>query len=608
MKLTKGLSNSIVIVGLIVGILVVSSLSIVYLDYRSTTNQASLTSQTSQASSTVYAPSSSLSLTSTVSTTISTALITSSETSSSSQSRTSFSSTSKTSSSYSSSTTTQTSAPKVNLLSFLPDLFGNFSSMTVRESLNESGYEPITVTSSYNVLMAPDVYFPTQGFQVNSSLTITAGKQVSTSSLLAWFDQSGNATTVILNNNQAYYNETADNVALPFFEGMVVGELFLFENNASSLQRLAQYQVGLPVLTTFGSTQMNVTSYILTNLANRNSNLTSIKLGIGIINDSLLLVVDFSESGPNFSLSLDLGTVGLALISPPPIVGKLSLPGGYPNYVAFDPENGLMYITDQGAGLISIVNATTDSLVGTISDPGGPNQIVYDPANHFLYVADWNAGNVSVIDPRNNTIVLNIRVGSDPDAIAFANSSDDLYVANYESSTISVIDNSDSVVDTFGASQPWSLGYDATENLMYIGSYGSGETYPINCSTNEMVTGFPILYSDVHGFTYDPTNQKFYVAISGMNEIGVIVNHSIYSIAVGNFPTSVAYDPSNQLLFVVDQGSNAVSVINATLGSVIRTLPIAGVSPWGVAVDKVNGQIYVVDSATIDVTILSPRG
>jgi YVTN family beta-propeller protein len=69
-------------------------------------------------------------------------------------------------------------------------------------------------------------------------------------------------------------------------------------------------------------------------------------------------------------------------------------------------------------------------------------------------------------------------------------------------------------------------------------------------------------------------------------------------------PWGVAYDSSNGDLYVTDLNSNEVSVVSPANNSVIATVPV-GEGPMGLAYDSANGDIYVADGGITNVSVIS---
>jgi YVTN family beta-propeller protein len=65
--------------------------------------------------------------------------------------------------------------------------------------------------------------------------------------------------------------------------------------------------------------------------------------------------------------------------------------------VAVDPTPGTVYVANNGAATVSVINAATRAVTATIPVGSQPDEVAVDPATRTAYVADYVAGTVSVI-------------------------------------------------------------------------------------------------------------------------------------------------------------------------------------------------------------------
>ena len=95
--------------------------------------------------------------------------------------------------------------------------------------------------------------------------------------------------------------------------------------------------------------------------------------------------------------------------------------GNGPSGIAYDPENKKIYVTNTADDTVSVINTTTNTVVGSPIRVGNvPNDIAYDPENKRMYVVNRDDDTVSVIDTTTNTVIGNpIRVGNIPWGIAY---------------------------------------------------------------------------------------------------------------------------------------------------------------------------------------------
>jgi YVTN family beta-propeller protein len=71
----------------------------------------------------------------------------------------------------------------------------------------------------------------------------------------------------------------------------------------------------------------------------------------------------------------------------------------YPRGVVCDPEDGLTYVMDEQAGIVDMINDTTNALVGNFPVGTNPNYGILDTLNGYLYITDLLEYEVYVIAP-----------------------------------------------------------------------------------------------------------------------------------------------------------------------------------------------------------------
>src|SRR2546427_7756009 len=83
---------------------------------------------------------------------------------------------------------------------------------------------------------------------------------------------------------------------------------------------------------------------------------------------------------------------------------------------------------------------------------------------------------------------------------------------------------------------------------------------------------------------------------------GVRADSVAATVPVGPSPFALAFDPMNGDVYVANEGSHTVSVISGSSNTVVATVTV-GSSPQGVAFDPTNGDVYVANfnSRTVSV-------
>ena len=126
--------------------------------------------------------------------------------------------------------------------------------------------------------------------------------------------------------------------------------------------------------------------------------------------------------------------------------------GNEPSGIAFDSHNKNMYVANFLSGTVSVIDTRTNTVTATIPMPPGanPSGVVFDSSDSEIYVTNFyqtgtgvggvgGAGVISVIDDDTNTIVDNLVVDSTPEEMAFDSATGQLYTTDFLSNTVDVI-------------------------------------------------------------------------------------------------------------------------------------------------------------------------
>ena len=117
---------------------------------------------------------------------------------------------------------------------------------------------------------------------------------------------------------------------------------------------------------------------------------------------------------------------------------------------------------------------------------------------------------------------------------------------------------------------------------------------------NTSGAGLPSTNSHLEAFSRtrsaQPILQDTFKAASPRSSIG--------SIPVGSLPWGVAYDSGNGEVFVTDSNTGNVSVISDATNKVVATIPV-GSNPVGVAYDSGKGEVFVTNEYSNSVSVIS---
>ena len=113
--------------------------------------------------------------------------------------------------------------------------------------------------------------------------------------------------------------------------------------------------------------------------------------------------------------------------------------GTTPSGIAYCPTNNSIYVANEGAGTVSVINSATNVVSTTVTVGTDPNDVAYCPTNNSIYVTNYGSGTVSVINSATNVVSTTVTVGTNPNDVAYCPSVDRTYVTNQGSNNVSVL-------------------------------------------------------------------------------------------------------------------------------------------------------------------------
>ena len=260
----------------------------------------------------------------------------------------------------------------------------------------------------------------------------------------------------------------------------------------------------------------------------------------------------------------------------------------------FGGYSTLVFVANQGAKQISVIDDVKGKIVGNISTSISPYGIGIDPVKNKAYVTAGN-NSVNVIDYSTNDIGRSFngtsleKIQDDPNyrftypiGIVVDPSSSRAYVTNSDTNNISVIDtNSDRVIDTILVGLfPNSIAFNNSEKKLYVANTGESTVSIVNVSSIHM---------------NDKTFEKNNISIP---------------IKVDSVPFDIAVNPSTNITYLANYESKTISIIN---GSTRTTAAVFHLDPSDAGKIICNGKdiiqnVYTKIAVGIECTLIANYG
>jgi YVTN family beta-propeller protein len=147
-------------------------------------------------------------------------------------------------------------------------------------------------------------------------------------------------------------------------------------------------------------------------------------------------------------------------------------------------------------------------------------------------------------------------------------------------------------------SYPYGITFDPVNGLLYVTNFGSNNISVVNATTNQVVAWIPMPFG-IGPIVTDTVTGVVYTgdAVSTVYGINSSTNRVEWRIPLagagcpsGCAPDAQTYDAANGDIYVTDIVTNNVSVIHGT--TAVAAIPV-GNSPNGAAYDSANGEVFV---------------
>jgi YVTN family beta-propeller protein len=307
--------------------------------------------------------------------------------------------------------------------------------------------------------------------------------------------------------------------------------------------------------------------------------------------------------------SAQAGIASIIDLSTNAIVGAISVGSGA-SYVAVS-RNGTRVYLSSGPGLV-VVDANRNDVVASVALAGSGAGIALNPTETRVYVvtrvgAPPAQDHLSVIDIASGSVVATVIVGTNPISVALNGSATRAYVTNAGTNDVSVVDTAtNTILKTVAVgAEPVGAAAHPDGSRVYVANRGSGTVSAIDTTTNTVLFNVHVGGGPT-GLAVSSDGARIYVTNQAAGAVSVIdtaTNDVSLPINVGKSPTGIAVTRDGTRVVVANALSNSASVIDTATGKVVATIPVPALPvAMGPFIGPANAQSRVVEfyNASLD--------
>ena len=313
------------------------------------------------------------------------------------------------------------------------------------------------------------------------------------------------------------------------------------------------------------------------------------------------------------------GTGSAASVALPAVAGTIHV-GPNPNYIAVAPNGKFAYVTDPGAGTVTVLSTATDKVTGTINIPQGPPESVsFSPDGRTAYVSVYGGHSVPLIafvDTATGAVTATVPVDNHtPDPSTTSPDGRFLYVPNHNTALTGTDENVIDVIDTTSKTLVGDIAVSANPHWIVFGKDGqrfystdhmSATVTVLNASTNAVIANISVGETP-HSAILSPDGSRLAVTSFDGNVVFLIdtaTDKMVAQVPVGKNPLDIAYSPDGRYIYTTNNEDNTVTVIDTADNLVIGHVP-TGKAPTSISVLPGGRQAYVTDENDGTIEILN---
>jgi YVTN family beta-propeller protein len=295
-------------------------------------------------------------------------------------------------------------------------------------------------------------------------------------------------------------------------------------------------------------------------------------------------------------------------LAKPTVSGTVDV-GREPEGVAVSPDGRTLYVADQGAKVVSVVDTATRK-VRSLKLRNTPRFLAVSRDGKLVYAstyeADMTGSGVAVIDAATRKVRGYLNTEHMPAALAVG-PDDRLWVPIHGEATVQIFTagKPDPAVEIQVPPFPHSVAFADGVQRAFTADHDSNAVAVIDMRTDRVLRSVPVSRAP-HSVAVSPDGRRVLVACYEANAANLIDTATLKRTGpfrVGSKPQAVAFATDGAHAYVVNEASDTVSVLDGHTGKVTATVKV-GDSPRTVAVSPDGRTAWVSNGGDNTVSVL----
>lgn len=279
---------------------------------------------------------------------------------------------------------------------------------------------------------------------------------------------------------------------------------------------------------------------------------------------------------------------------------------GSPHFPAANRKTNRLYVSDVGAGTVTMFNAKTGEKLAETVTGAGAHTVMVDVKKNLVYVTNRGANTLSVLDGVTNAKLADIPVGSLPHGLDLPNDCDCGFVSNTGSNDVTLVDTAArSVRKTIPAGMaPWGVAVDSPRRQLFTANTDEGSVSLIDIRSGatlaKIITGGRPWNIKV------ASTGRTYATDEAGGVLHVMENDAVIAtVPVGPGPHGLVLDEEEGIAFVAVTGANSVAIVDLATNTVRQHVTV-DTGPTAISIGK-GGRVYVANQGGGTISVLRER-